>query len=63
MFPASYQAALVQLLEAEEPIAVKDIKLRNKEEKVGLAYSLWEERIICTATDKYSSRSPKKPRA
>ena len=48
VFPASYSKALLQLLEAEIPLAVKDIKLGSKEEKVGLAYSLWEEGLLTT---------------
>ena len=48
VFPASYTAALTQLLEAETPVAVKEIKLGSKEEKVGLAYSLWDEGLLST---------------
>lgn len=46
VFPASYTRALIQLLEAEEALPVKDIKLGSKEEKVGLAYSLWDEGLL-----------------
>lgn len=48
VFPKSYTKALIQLLEAEDPIPVRDIKLSSKEEKVGLAYSLWDEGLIST---------------
>lgn len=40
------------MLQADKPIAVKDLRLRSKEEKVALAYSLWAEGIVCTVADK-----------
>jgi len=46
-------------LQADSPIAVKDLRLRNKEEKVGLAYSLWAEGVVCTVPDKKQSPSKK----
>ena len=59
VFPASYSTALAQLLQADDPIPVRDLRLRSKEEKVGLACSLWAEGMICTDVTETASKSKK----
>ena len=59
VFPGSHAGALAQLLTAREPLAVKQIRLGSKEEKVGLAYSLWEEGILTTVVDSPARRKQK----
>ena len=59
VFPASYSTALAQLLQAETPISVRDLRLRSKEEKVGLTYSLWAEGMVCTDVPETASKSKK----
>lgn len=48
VFPASFCAALAQILMSEKPVAVKDIKIEDKEERAALAYSLWCEGFVRT---------------
>lgn len=55
VFPESFLAALIQVLLSDAPLGVRDIKLRNKEEKLGLAYSLWEEGLVCTVANAQSN--------
>ena len=59
VFPASYCTALAQLLQADDAIPVRDLRLRSKEEKVGLAYSLWAEGMVCTDGTETASKSKK----
>lgn len=60
MFPASYAEALAQILIQDQPVAVKDIKLKDKEEQLGLAYSLWAEGFVTTAIASAPQPSSKK---
>lgn len=52
VFPASYSVAIAQLLEtaqeAGKGIKVSDLHLASKEEKLGLAFALWSEGVICS---------------
>ncbi|BDA49680.1 Ribosomal oxygenase 2 [Coccomyxa sp. Obi] len=50
VFPASYSFAIAQLLATADSkgIKVSDIKLPSKEDKLGLAFALWSEGVICT---------------
>ena len=50
-FPASYTAALRQLLQSsqDQPVAVKALQLASKEEKLGLTKTLWSEGYLCTS--------------
>ncbi|CAL8464436.1 g3971 [Coccomyxa elongata] len=50
VFPASYSFAIAQLLATADGkgIKVSDINLPSKEDKVGLAFALWSEGVICT---------------
>lgn len=57
VFPASFGRALAQLLSSEEPLAVKDLRLRTKDDKLGLTYSLWEEGLICTVPSPAKKKS------
>lgn len=49
-FPESYAAALHQLLHSsrQHPVAVQDLPLGSKEEKIGLVMTLWSEGFLCT---------------
>lgn len=50
-FPASYADGLTQLLmlsSQQNPVQVKDLPLPNKEQKLGLVTTLWEEGYLCT---------------
>lgn len=62
MFPASYTEALAQILIQDQPVAVADIQLKVKEERLGLAYSLWAEGFVTTAVASGPSSSSKKQR-
>ena len=46
-------------LQADKPIAVNGLPLRDKEERVGLAHSLWAEGIVCTVAEKSHSSARK----
>ena len=50
VFPASYSIAIAQLLATadDKGIKVSDVNLPSKEEKLGLAFALWSEGVICT---------------
>ena len=50
-FPASYAGAVNQLLQSSKlhPVAVRDVALESKEEKVGLVLTLWSEGYLCTS--------------
>ena len=50
VFPAAYAPALAQLLGARAAggVPVRDIRLPSKEEKLGLAYTLWSEGVLST---------------
>lgn len=50
VFPASYSFAIAQLLATADGkgIKVSDINLPSKEDKLGLAFALWSEGVICT---------------
>ena len=52
VFPQTFCKALGQLLLTDKPVAVKDLKLDDKEERVGLAYSLWAEGFVSTVASK-----------
>ena len=60
VFPASYAEALAQILIQDRPVAVKDIPLKDKEERLGLAYSLWAEGFVTTAVASKPQPSLKK---
>lgn len=50
VFPASYSIAIAQLLATADGkgIKVSDINLPSKEDRLGLAFALWSEGVICT---------------
>ena len=62
VFPESFAEALKQLLLTDTPVSVKDLPLKNKDEKLDLVYSLWVEGMVCTLdTGKKKNQSaPKK---
>ena len=62
VFPASYTEALIQLLIQDSPVAVTDIQLDDKDERLGLAYSLWAENYVTTTAASAAKPSAKKRR-
>ena len=61
VFPATYDLAVAQLLDAQShPVKVKDIKLDGDEVKLDLAVTMWKEGILSTQADPSKTKSGKK---
>lgn len=60
VFPSTFTKGLAQILLSDRPVPVREVKVSNKEEKMGLAYSLWAEGYVTTASIEHSSAKKQK---
>lgn len=58
VFPESYSKALKQLLFTNKPVAIKDLKLKSKDERLDLTYSLWKEKMVYTVEARQKTKEP-----